>query len=206
MDALIVVDVQNDFLPGGALAVPQGNEIIQPINRLLRQFELSVATQDWHPREHLSFATNHSGRKPYEVVELEGLEQTLWPVHCVQGTLGAEFAKELDTSRFSHVTRKGMDPRVDSYSGFFDNGRRHATDLDAHLRSRNVSRIFVCGLALDYCVKWTALDGARLGFRTVVVEDACRAIASDPTALERMRDELRAAGVVIATSDSLPVT
>ncbi|HEX6986397.1 MAG TPA: bifunctional nicotinamidase/pyrazinamidase [Planctomycetaceae bacterium] len=204
MDALIVVDVQNDFLPGGALAVPKGNEVTAPINRLMRRFDLCVATQDWHPPGHLSFAENHPGRAVFERIELDGLEQVLWPAHCVQGTLGAEFAKELEVRRFAHVTRKGTDPRIDSYSGFFDNGRRKATDLDAYLRSRNVTRVFVCGLALDYCVKFTALDATRLGYRTVVVEDACRAIALDPEDYGRTLDELRTAGVTIATAESLP--
>jgi nicotinamidase/pyrazinamidase len=205
MDALIVVDVQNDFLPGGALPVPNGNEVIAPANRLMRQFGLCVATQDWHPADHLSFAANHPGREPFERIDLDGLEQVLWPTHCVQGTLGAEFAKALESWRFAHVTRKGTDSRVDSYSGFFDNGRRHATDLDAYLRGRGVAQVFVCGLALDYCVKSTALDAVKLGYRTVVVEDACRAIALEPADYGRTIDEFRAAGVTVATTECLPI-
>lgn len=206
MDALIVVDVQNDFLPGGALPVPNGNDVIAPANRLMRQFGLCAATQDWHPPDHLSFAANHPRRKPFDRIDLDGLEQVLWPAHCVQGTLGAEFAKALESSRFAHVTRKGADFRVDSYSGFFDNGRRHATDLGAFLRSRGVTRVFICGLALDYCVKFTALDAVKLGYRTVVVEDACRAIALGPTDYGRTLDDLWAAGVMIATTERLPIT
>lgn len=205
MDALIVVDVQNDFLPGGALAVPKGNEVIPPINRLMRQFETVVATQDWHPEEHLSFAANHPDRRPFETIELDGIEQTLWPVHCVRGTLGAEFAKELGSSRFTHVVRKGTDPQIDSYSGFFDNGRRQATGLDGYLKRKKVNRIFVCGLALDYCVKWTAIDGAKLGYRAYVIEDACRAIAHDEASSKRLVDELYEAGVGIVRSESLPI-
>ncbi len=206
MDSLILVDIQNDFLPGGALAVPKGNEVIAPANRLMRQFELCVATQDWHPPDHLSFADNHAGRQPFERINLDGLEQVLWPAHCVQGMPGAEFPKELQSHRFSHVTRKGTNPRVDSYSGFFDNGRRHATDLDIFLRNRHVKRVFVCGLALDYCVKFTALDAVRLGYETVVVEDACRAIALDPTDSAKTLDELRASGVECATTEALPIS
>lgn len=198
--ALIVVDVQNDFLPGGALAVPHGDEVIPVINRLARGFELVVATQDWHPPNHLSFAANHPGRTVGEVVELDGLKQVLWPVHCVQGTPGAELAAGLDSARIAHVVKKGTDPRVDSYSGFFDNGRRRDTGLNRWLRSQGVERVVVTGLATDYCVKATALDAAELGFETTVVTDACRAVNLSPGDEQQALDELQAAGVCVVES------
>jgi len=198
--ALIVVDVQNDFLPGGALAVPHGDEVIPVINRLARGFELVVATQDWHPPNHLSFAANHPGRTVGEVVELDGLKQVLWPVHCVQGTPGAELAAGLDSARIAHVVKKGTDPRVDSYSGFFDNGRRRDTGLNRWLRSQGVERVVVTGLATDYCVKATALDAAELGFETTVVTDACRAVNLSPDDEQQALDELQAAGVCVVES------
>jgi nicotinamidase/pyrazinamidase len=203
MDALILVDIQNDFLPGGALAVPGGDAVIEPANRLLLQFELAVATQDWHPADHGSFAASHPGRQPGQVIDLDGLEQILWPVHCVQGTRGAEFAASLETNRFAEVFRKGTDARVDSYSGFFDNGRRHATGLGDWLRARGVNRVVICGLATDYCVKFTALDARHLGLDTVLVEDACRGVNLRAGDVARALDDLRHAGVRICCQAEL---
>lgn len=176
MTALVVVDVQNDFLPGGALAVPHGDEVVPVANRVAPWFDLVVATQDWHPPDHGSFAANHPGREPGEVIDLYGISQVLWPVHCVQETPGAELAAALDTSRFAAVFRKGTDPRIDSYSGFFDNGHRRATGLGDWLRDRGVEDLVVLGLATDYCVKYTALDGRGLGFRVTLLTDGCRGI------------------------------
>ena len=167
MKALIIGDVQNDFCPGGALPVPGGDQVVEVINRMQPKFELVVAIQDWHPADHGSFAANHPGRSPGEQIELAGLPQILWPVHCVQGTPGAELHPGLDRSRIARVFRKGTDPSVDSYSGFFDNGRRSSTGLGEYLKDQGVTDVYICGLATDYCVKATAMDAANLGFNDV---------------------------------------
>jgi len=180
MKALILVDIQNDFLPGGALAVPEGDKIIPVVNRLLAAFPLVVATQDWHPANHGSFAANHPGKQPYEQIDLNGLPQTLWPVHCVQETPGAELAKGLDRERLAKVFPKGTDAGIDSYSGLFDNGRRQSTGLGEWLQAQGVTEVFVCGLATDYCVKFTALDAAQMGFTTSFIADASRGVNLRP--------------------------
>lgn len=203
MTALVLVDIQNDFLPGGALAVPEGDQIIPIVNSLLPRFELIVATQDWHPPGHASFAANHPGRKPYEQIDLDGLPQTLWPVHCVQNTGGALFAPGLDTRRIARVFPKGTDPRIDSYSGLFDNGHRQSTGLAEWLRERGVSGIDVVGLATDYCVKFTALDAAQEGFRVHLIEDACRGVNLAPDDTGRALDQMRQAGVRVIRSGSV---
>jgi nicotinamidase/pyrazinamidase len=203
MKALVLVDIQNDFLPGGALAVPRGDEVIPIANRIQPAFELVVATRDWHPADHGSFAANHSGRRPGEVIELDGLPQILWPVHCVQDTPGANFAPGLDTSRIQQVFFKGTNPRIDSYSGFFDNGHRQSTGLGEYLQQQRVDEVYLAGLATDYCVKYSALDALRLGFRTIVIVDACRGIDLLPGDVERALDEIRTAGATLITSDSL---
>jgi len=200
MTALVLVDIQNDFLPGGALAVPEGDQIIPIVNSLLPRFELIVATQDWHPPGHASFAANHPGRKPYEQIDLDGLPQTLWPVHCVQNTGGALFAPGLDTRRVDRVFPKGTDPRIDSYSGLFDNGHRQSTGLAEWLRERGVSDIDVVGLATDYCVKFTALDAVQEGFRVHLIEDACRGVNLAPDDTGRALDQMRSAGVRVIRS------
>ena len=202
-NALILVDLQNDFCPGGALPVPEGDRVIAVVNRLVLRFDLVVATQDWHPAAHSSFAANHPGRNVGDVIELGGLPQVLWPVHCVQGTPGAEFHPALDRTRSAAVFQKGTDPAVDSYSGFFDNGRRKATGLEDFLRGRQVAEVFVCGLATDFCVKATALDAAGLGFRTHLIEDACRGVELKPGDVARAVAEMRAAGVVVAESEGV---
>lgn len=201
MKALIIVDVQRDFLPGGALPVPEGDRIVPVINRLQPHYELVVLTQDWHPPTHLSFASNHPGRRPFETIELDGLQQVLWPDHCVWGTPGAGFADALDTTRAAAIFRKGMDPRVDSYSGFFDNGRKHKTGLGDWLRGMGVTEVHVVGLAADYCVAYTARDAAELGFKTVIIEDATRPIS--PPGFARMAEDLRKCGVRIEPSAQL---
>jgi nicotinamidase/pyrazinamidase len=195
MQALILVDLQNDFLPGGALAVPQGDQVLAPANALQQRFPLVVATQDWHPPDHCSFAANHPGRRPGEVIDLDGLPQVLWPVHCVQNTPGAAFAAALDTRRVEQVFRKGTDPRVDSYSGFFDNGHRRSTGLADYLRRRGVDSVYILGLATDYCVKFTALDSVSLGFDTWLIENACRGVNLRQGDDERAIAALREAGV-----------
>jgi nicotinamidase/pyrazinamidase len=203
MRALLLVDIQNDFCPGGALEVPHGDEVVHVANRLVPKFELVVATQDWHPPAHKSFAANHPGKKPYDVIELEGLPQVLWPVHCVQGTKGAEFHPGLNTWPVEEVFTKGVDESIDSYSAFFDNAHRRATGLGDYLKANGVDEVYVLGLATDYCVKATALDAVALGLRTVVVEDGCRGVGLQPGDVDAAKAEMRAAGVVLCDSSTL---
>ena len=203
MNTLIIVDVQNDFLPGGALAVPRGDEIISLANDLQKRFELVVATQDWHPPDHGSFAANHAGKKPGDRIMLDGIEQILWPVHCVQNTTGAEFASGLETERFARIFQKGIDPKIDSYSTFFDNAHRRATGLADYLRQRGVTDIYICGLALDYCVKYSVLDARQLGFNADVIVDACRGINLAPGDVDLAIKEMQASGARIMRSDEL---
>ena len=195
MTALILVDLQNDFASGGALAVPDGNAVIPICNRVSKSFDLVVATQDWHPPDHGSFAASHPGCQVGDIIDLNGLPQMLWPVHCVQETPGAAFLSALDTSRIDRVFRKGTDPAIDSYSGFFDNGHRKATGLGEYLKEKGATQVHVAGLATDYCVKFTALDARSLGFDTVLIEDACRGVNVRPGDVERAIDEMRQAGV-----------
>jgi nicotinamidase/pyrazinamidase len=202
MKALILVDIQNDFCPGGALAVAHGDEVVPVANRLAARFPLVVATQDWHPADHGSFAANR-GRQPYELHELGGLPQVLWPIHCVQGSAGAAFHPALETGRIARVFPKGTDPAIDSYSGFYDNGKRKATGLGDWLRAQGVDDVTVLGLATDYCVRATALDAVGLGFTVTLVEDGCRAVDLHPGDGARALDELRAAGVRIVRSEAL---
>lgn len=197
MNALIITDVQNDFCLGGALAVPEGDQVVPLINRLQPQFDLVVATQDWHPANHGSFAANHPGRKPGDRIQLAGLEQILWPVHCVQGTPGADFHPNLDRSWIADIFRKGTDRDVDSYSAFFDNGHRKATGLGDWLAARGVAAVFICGLTTDYCVKFTAMDAVGLGFATTVIRDACRGVNLQPGDVDRALAEMQAKGVRI---------
>lgn len=197
MKTLVLVDIQNDFLPGGALAVPEGDRIVPVVNALLPDFNLVVATQDWHPAGHGSFAASHPGRKPFEQIDLNGLPQTLWPVHCVQNTGGTLFAPGLDTRRVERVFPKGTDPGVDSYSGLFDNGRRRGTGMVEWLRLRGAHDLWICGLATDYCVKFTALDAVREGFRVRLLTAACRGVDLSPGDCARAVEEMRVAGVEI---------
>jgi len=197
MKALVLVDIQNDFLPGGALGVPRGNEVVPVANRLQPRFGLVVATQDWHPKGHGSFASTRPGRKPGDLAELGGLPQVLWPDHCVQGTTGAAFAPGLEMNRVEAIVRKGTDPAIDSYSGFFDNGHRKATGLGDYLKGRGATDLYVLGLATDYCVKFTALDALRLGFSVFLVEDGSRGVELRPGDVARATEEMRQAGVQI---------
>ena len=203
MRALILVDIQNDFLPGGALAVPDGDAVVPVANALMPGFSRVVATQDWHPADHGSFAANHPGRRPGEVIALGGLSQVLWPVHCVQGTRGAELADGLERGRIGRVFVKGTDPEIDSYSGFFDNERRKSTGLGEFLRAAGVDEVVVLGLATDYCVKFTALDALSLGLRTVLVVDGCRGVELQAGDSARAIEAVRAAGGVVVTSAEL---
>jgi len=203
MRALILVDLQYDFCPGGALAVARGDETVAIANRLLPYFSIVAATQDWHPSDHRSFATQHPGKKPGDMVDLEGIPQVLWPPHCVQGTTGAALHSDLDQARISQVFPKGTDRAIDSYSGFFDNGHRKSTGLADWLRERWIRRVYVMGLATDYCVKATALDARELGFETWVIEDGCRAVELRPGDGERALGEMRAAGVTVVESGAI---
>ncbi len=196
MKALILVDLQNDFCPGGALAVNEGDRIIPLINDLQKNFELIVATQDWHPKDHGSFARNHN-KKPGEKIILNGLEQILWPDHCVQGTLGSELVGNLNQERIDKIFPKGTDKGIDSYSGFFDNGHRKATGLGDYLRKKEVTDVYIVGLATDYCVKFTALDSVQLGFRTFVIENACRGVELNPGDVQQAIQEMKKRGVQV---------
>lgn len=200
MRCLLVVDVQNDFLPGGALAVPEGDEVVPVINALMPRFDLVVATQDWHPPDHCSFADNHPGSSIGQVIEHHGVEHILWPRHCVEDTVGAAFARGLDVSRIAHVTRKGTDPQVDSYSGFFDNGRLHSTGLSDYLQQNNLTELYVAGLSTDYCVKATVIDALELGFNTWLVKDACRGVNQSPGDVAAAVDAMQNAGARIVES------
>ena len=203
MKALIIVDLQNDFLPGGALAVPHGDEVIPIANELQRKFELVVATQDWHPPNHGSFAANHPGKKPGDRIMLDGVEQILWPMHCVQNTHGAEFAPSFETSRIAQVFHKGIDPRIDSYSTFFDNAHRRHTGLAHYLQKREIKDIYLMGLALDYCVNYSTLDARQLGLNTHVIIDGCRGIELQPGDIDRALDEMTRAGTMLLKSTEL---
>jgi len=203
MTCLVLVDIQNDFLPGGALAVPDGDAVIPVANKLQGAFPLVIATQDWHPANHGSFAASHPGKKVFEQIDLNGLPQTLWPVHCVQGTRGAELAMGLNRDRITSIFQKGTDAGIDSYSGLFDNGHRKSTGLGEWLEAQRVTEVFVCGLATDYCVKFTALDAARLGFKTHLIEDASRGVNLRPDDVKNAIEEMKRAGVVVQRSYEL---
>lgn len=179
MKALIVVDVQNDFLPGGALEVNQGDEIIEVINRLQSKYQIVVATQDWHPANHKSFASMHVEHNIFDIIDLNGYAQTLWPNHCVQGTVGADLSPLLDINPIQAIFRKGMDRNVDSYSGFFDNNRNHNTGLHGFLQDKGIEEVHICGLAADFCVFFTAMDALDLGYRTAIISKATKAIDKD---------------------------
>lgn len=203
MRALILVDLQIDFLPLGALPVPEGDQVVPIANRLQPHFDIVVATQDWHPADHGSFAANHPWRKPGQVIDLNGLDQVLWPIHCVQGSFGADFAPELDQSGITAVFQKGTDPGIDSYSGFYDNGHRKSTGLAEWLKEQGVDTVYILGLAADYCVKFTALDAIREGFETYLIEDATRGVNLQPGDVEKAIAEMQAAGVHLVQSETL---
>jgi nicotinamidase/pyrazinamidase len=193
--ALLLVDLQNDFFPGGALPVKEGDAILPVINKLLeKDWELVIASVDWHPVNHGSFATTH-GKKEGDVITLEGLKQTLWPVHCVQNTPGAQFAPGWETNKIDTIFYKGTDQNIDSYSTFFDNGHRKSTGLEQYLKKNSVTDIYLVGLATDYCVKYSALDAKKLGFNTFVILDGCRGIDLKPNDVENAIDEMKAVGV-----------
>ncbi len=196
---LLVTDLQNDFCPGGPLAVPGGDEVVPVINRVARQFAHVILTQDWHTPDHLSFASSHPGRRPLERIELASGPQILWPDHCVQGTKGADFHPDLDVAHCELILRKGYHRGIDSYSVFFENDRRTPTGLAGYLRERGLRRLFLAGLATDFCVAWSALDARRLGFAVTVIEDGCRAIDVDGS-LAAAWEQMLSAGVIRADS------
>ena len=200
--ALIVVDVQNDFCPGGALAVPNGEDVIGPVNKLIEQFEHVVLTQDWHPDGHLSFASAHPGEPVFATIAMPYGPQTLWPEHCVQGTTGADFHPGLDRTKAQVVLRKGFRKHIDSYSAFFENDHKTTTGLAGYLRDRNIKKVVLAGLATDYCVGFSALDAVRLGFKTTVVLDASRPIDLHGS-LAAAQGQMRAAGVTLIETAAL---
>jgi nicotinamidase/pyrazinamidase len=195
--ALIVVDVQVDFAPGGALAVPKGDEVVPAINQLMGGYEIVVATRDWHPRNHCSFASAHPGGKVGDRVDLERGSQLLWPDHCVQDTPGAQFLEKLDTAKLAKTFDKGIDRDIDSYSGFYDNDRGRATGLEDFLKGKKVGEVFVVGLATDYCVKYTAVDAAKAGFKTHVLLEGCRGLDVASGDVDRAIAEMKRAGVTV---------
>ena len=197
MHALLVIDVQNDFCPGGALAVPEGDQIVGPINDLMQDFDAVILTQDWHPANHSSFASQHDGKAPMELIEMPYGMQVLWPDHCVQGTDGAAFHPDLDTDRADLIIRKGYNPAIDSYSAFFENDKTTPTGLEGYLRTRQITRLTLVGLATDFCVNYSAVDAARLGFETTVRMELCRAIDFDGS-LAAAKDGMTGVGVTLA--------
>ena len=203
-DVFLVIDVQNDFCPGGALAVPDGDAVVAVINRLTGSFGHVVLTQDWHPAGHASFASSHAGRQPFETIEVAYGAQTLWPDHCVQGSAGAAFHSDLESTRAELIIRKGYDPAIDSYSAFYENDRTTATGLTGYLRTRGFERVFMAGLATDFCVAFSAIDAAREGFEVVVIEDACRAIDLEGS-LAAAKTQMAEAGVRLVASSALAV-
>jgi nicotinamidase/pyrazinamidase len=202
--ALVLVDLQNDFIPGGSLAVRDGDAVIPIANAVQKKkWDLIVATQDWHPQNHGSFASNHPGKHPGDVIDLGGLQQVLWPDHCVQGSRGARFHAVLDRTRVHKVFKKGTDPAIDSYSTFFDNAHRKSTGLGEYLKEQKVTDVYLLGLATDYCVKYSALDAVHLGFKTHVIIDGCRGVELKAGDTKKAVEELKKAGVEIVTSDDL---
>lgn len=194
MEALLMVDIQNDFLPGGALAVQDGDAVIAVANALQPRFERVIATQDWHPANHGSFAANHHGKQPGEVIELDGLSQILWPIHCVQGTPGSRLAADLETDGIEKIFYKGTDPRVDSYSAFADNAHRRSTGLGEYLQEQAIDTLYILGLATDYCVLFSVLDACQAGLRTRVVVDGCRGVDLEPGDSARALEQMQQAG------------
>ena len=201
MKALVVIDVQNDFIPGGQLEVQQGDLIVPVINRLQKFFDLVVAIQDWHPQNHKSFASNHSNKKPFDEINLNGQKQILWPDHCVQGSKGAEIHPDLEINKIAAIFRKGMDPEIDSYSGFYDNDHQMSTGLSGYLKEKEITEIYFCGLAADICVYYTLKDSLKEGFFATLIEDASRPLSND--AFISIKNELTKMGVRIINSNEI---
>lgn len=202
MKALLIIDVQNDFCPGGKLAVPDGDAVVPIINNLITHFDIIIQTQDWHPSDHSSFASNHIGKNPYETIKMGYGTQVLWPDHCIQNSKGADFHPELNTQKTQVVIRKGFRKEIDSYSTFFENDKVTATGLSGYLRERGVNILYVVGLATDFCVKWSVLDGIEEGFKIFLVKDAVRGIDLSGS-LQNALDEMKEKGAVFVTSDQI---
>ncbi len=200
MDALILVDLQNDFMPGGALAVEEGDKVVPIANQFISLFKYVILTQDWHPQDHQSFASQHKGKEVGELIQLEGLDQVLWPDHCVQGSPGAEFHKDLNLQKKHVVFQKGTQRKIDSYSGFFDNGHNQATGLEKWLKDEGITGLIVMGLATDYCVKFTVLDALEAGFKVTLITDACRGVDLQPGDVEAALQEMEAKGAKLTDS------
>jgi nicotinamidase/pyrazinamidase len=198
MKTLIIIDVQIDFIPGGALAVPEGDQIIPVINKLQEKSDLVIATQDWHPDNHVSFASNHENKKPFDVIEWQEKDQVLWPDHCVQNTHGADFHPQLEMKKVEAIFRKGMDWKIDSYSGFYDNGHKKNTGLAGYLRERNAVELFFCGLAADFCVYFSIIDALKEGFTATLIEDATKPI--NQVDFEKIKKDLTEKGCKIMNS------
>ena len=193
MKTLVIVDVQNDFLKGGSLAVPKGEKIIKPINKIIKQYDLVIATKDWHPKNHISFASNHTDKKIGDIINVNGLDQVLWPDHCIQNSFGSDFPEQLDISKLAKVVYKGSNANIDSYSGFFDNGNFRSTGLSDYLKSKNINKIDYVGLATDYCLKYTALDSVSEGFKTRVLINCIKGI--DEKGCKLALNEMKSKGV-----------
>lgn len=199
MKALLLIDLQNDFMPGGPLGVPQGNECVESANEAQHFFNFVIASKDWHPADHLSFAPIHENKKPGDVIIVNGLMQTLWPIHCVQHTQGAALVKNLNQNKIRHIITKGTDHALDSYSAFFDNAHRHETGLASYLKLSAIEEIFLLGVATEYCVKYTALDAIKLGFKTNVIIDGCRGIGLGCQDIPQALEDMRSKGVNLLT-------
>jgi nicotinamidase/pyrazinamidase len=202
MNALLIIDVQNDFCPGGALAVPEGDRVIPVINQLIKSFDHVIQSQDWHPIDHSSFASSHEGKNPYDSIQVDYGEQILWPDHCIQGSDGADFHPELDTTKTEVIIRKGFRRKIDSYSTFYENDQKTNTGLTGYLNDRGISTLFVCGLATDFCVKWSVLDGISEGFSVNVIEDAVMGIDIDGS-VQAAWDDMENAGAGIILSSGV---
>lgn len=201
--ALIIIDVQNDFCPGGALAVPEGDKIIPIINKLSNKFKKVIATQDWHPKGHMSFAVNHPGKKDFDVIDFNGINQVLWPAHCVSGTPGADFHPDLAMKNLDLIVRKGNNPEIDSYSAFRENDKETLTGLEGYLRTLEIKETYLCGLALDYCVFYSAKDAKELGFETFVIIDGTKGIDSPEGNIDKSLNVMKEAGIKIIESKDL---
>jgi nicotinamidase/pyrazinamidase len=201
MKTLVIIDVQNDFVPGGSLAVPEGDQIVALINKLQEEFDLVIATQDWHPRDHSSFAANHPGKNEFEKIELHGQEQVLWPVHCVQNSKGAEFHPDLKSAKIEAIFRKGISKEIDSYSGFYDNAHLKSTGLTGYLKEKGADELYFCGLAAEYCVYFSIIDALKEGFSATLIEDATRAISKED--FEKAKKSILHAGGKIITASEI---
>lgn len=200
MKTLVIIDVQNDFMPGGALAVPHGDEIVPLINELQNKFDLVIATQDWHPGEHASFASSHKNSKEFDVIKLEGLDQVLWPDHCIQNSKGADFHPDLNTAAIEAIFRKGTDPGIDSYSGFYDNAHLKSTGLAGYLKEKKVTQLYFAGLAADYCVYFSIRDALDEGFESILIQDATRALNIEEFENAKI-DIMRNGGKIISSAE-----